>query len=85
MLFRSLQKLLMDTAAHEYLFCCDFWGEDSVYQDLFQQVLAFVETSLSAILQVSKCLLAEDHAKTLLLVVCWTLEGEQLVDVEVTG
>ncbi|GAB4822229.1 hypothetical protein N2152v2_009275 [Parachlorella kessleri] len=50
-LFRSLQKLLMDTAAHEYLFCCDFWGEDSVYQDLFQQVLAFVETSLSAILQ----------------------------------
>ncbi|KAL4534419.1 hypothetical protein Ndes2437B_g03696 [Nannochloris sp. 'desiccata'] len=27
-LFRSLSKLLMDTGSHEYLFCCDFWGED---------------------------------------------------------
>lgn len=52
MLFRSLQKLLMDTAAHEYLFCCDFWGEDGVYTELFTPVLGFVETSLSAVLQV---------------------------------
>ncbi|KAL4424816.1 hypothetical protein ABPG77_011066, partial [Micractinium sp. CCAP 211/92] len=34
-LFRSLHRLLMDTAAHEYLFCLEMWGEEGAYRDLF--------------------------------------------------
>ncbi|KAL4421397.1 hypothetical protein ABPG75_010688 [Micractinium tetrahymenae] len=50
-LFRSLHRLLMDTAAHEYLFCLEMWGDESAYRDLFAPILGFVETSLSAMLQ----------------------------------
>ena len=48
MLFRSLSKLLMDTASHEYLFCCDFWGDDgkSVYREAFSPVTSFIQASL---------------------------------------
>ncbi|KFM27500.1 Vacuolar protein sorting-associated protein 52-like protein [Auxenochlorella protothecoides] len=49
-LFRSVNKLLMDTAAHEYLFCAEFWGDAGVYAALFAPVLAFVESSLAAAL-----------------------------------
>ena len=44
----------MDTAAHEYLFCLELWGGDQegAYRDLFTPILAFVETSLAAALQV---------------------------------
>lgn len=31
-LFRSLHRLLMDTAAHEYLFCLEMWGDESTYR-----------------------------------------------------
>lgn len=31
-LFRSLNRLLMDTAAHEYLFCLEMWVEEGVYR-----------------------------------------------------
>ncbi|XP_078433603.1 vps52 / Sac2 family [Wolffia australiana] len=34
-LFRSLHKLLMDTATSEYLFCDEFFGEDSVFYEIF--------------------------------------------------
>lgn len=49
-LFRSLSKLLMDTGSHEYLFCCDFWGEDGkfAYRDAFTPVISFIQASLHA-------------------------------------
>jgi vacuolar protein sorting-associated protein 52 len=49
-LFRSLSKLLMDTGSHEYLFCCDFWGEDGkfAYRDAFTPVTSFIQASLAA-------------------------------------
>lgn len=50
-LFRSLHRLLMDTAAHEYLFCLDMWGQEAAYRDLFSPTLSFIETSLTAALQ----------------------------------
>ncbi|KAI4340204.1 hypothetical protein MLD38_025066 [Melastoma candidum] len=34
-LFRSLHKLLMDTATSEYLFCDDLIGEESIFYDIF--------------------------------------------------
>ncbi|XP_009779058.1 vacuolar protein sorting-associated protein 52 A-like isoform X1 [Nicotiana sylvestris] len=34
-LFRSLHKLLMDTASSEYLFCDDFFGEQTMFYDIF--------------------------------------------------
>ncbi|GFQ07577.1 vacuolar protein sorting-associated protein 52 a [Phtheirospermum japonicum] len=34
-LFKSLHKLLMDTAASEYLFCDEFFGEQSMFYDIF--------------------------------------------------
>ncbi|KAL5656501.1 hypothetical protein ACJX0J_035820, partial [Zea mays] len=34
-LFRSLQKLLIDTATSEYLFTDDFFGEESIFHDIF--------------------------------------------------
>ncbi|CAL5401703.1 unnamed protein product [Camellia sinensis] len=34
-LFRSLHKLLMDTASSEYLFCDDFFGKESIFYEIF--------------------------------------------------
>ncbi|KAL0801531.1 hypothetical protein Bca101_056707 [Brassica carinata] len=34
-LFRSLHKLLMDTATSEYIFCDDFVGEESIFYEIF--------------------------------------------------
>jgi hypothetical protein len=51
-LFRSVNKLLMDTATSEYLFCCDFFQEDTVFSELFAATLAVVESALGAQLQV---------------------------------
>ncbi|AQK90160.1 CDP-diacylglycerol--serine O-phosphatidyltransferase 1 [Zea mays] len=34
-LFRSLQKLLIDTATSEYVFTDDFFGEESIFHDIF--------------------------------------------------
>eukprot|EP00899_Mesostigma_viride_P022961 jgi/Mesvir1/384/Mv11278-RA.2 len=49
-LFRSLNKLLMDTATSEYMFCNDFFGDESVFQQLFAGPLAVVTEHLSYVL-----------------------------------
>jgi vacuolar protein sorting-associated protein 52 len=51
-LFRSVNKLLMDTATSEYLFCADFFGEDAVFHELFGPTLSAVEAHLSTTVQV---------------------------------
>ena len=51
-LFRSVNKLLMDTATSEYLFCADFFGEAAVFHELFGPTLSAVEAHLSAAVQV---------------------------------
>jgi len=50
--FRSVNKLLMDTATSEYLFCCSFFQDDAIFHELFAATLAVVESSLAATLQV---------------------------------
>lgn len=52
MLFRSVNKLLMDTATSEYLFCSDFFQEPAVFHELFAATLQVVESALAAQLQV---------------------------------
>lgn len=52
MLFRSLNKLLMDTATSEYLFCLDFFQDQGVFSELFAATLGVVEGSLSTQLMV---------------------------------
>ncbi|XP_065881612.1 vacuolar protein sorting-associated protein 52 A-like [Euphorbia lathyris] len=49
-LFRSLHKLLMDTATSEYLFCDDFFAEESIFQDIFTGPLAVVDEHFNSIL-----------------------------------
>ena len=61
-LFRSVNKLLMDTATSEYLFCADFFGEDAVFHELFGPTLAAVEAHLSSTVQVCASLPAERGA-----------------------
>ena len=51
-LFRSANKLLMDTATSEYLFCADFFSEDAIFHELFAATLAVVETHLVSNVQV---------------------------------
>lgn len=49
-LFRSLHKLLMDTATSEYLFCDDFFGEDSIFYEIFAGPFAVIDEHFNAIL-----------------------------------
>ncbi|XP_050238842.1 vacuolar protein sorting-associated protein 52 A [Mercurialis annua] len=49
-LFRSLHKLLMDTATSEYLFCHDFFVEESIFYEIFSGPLAVVDEHLNTIL-----------------------------------
>ncbi|KAL3641855.1 Vacuolar protein sorting-associated protein 52 [Castilleja foliolosa] len=49
-LFRSLHKLLMDTAASEYLFCDEFFGEQSMFYDIFAGPFAVIDEHLNTIL-----------------------------------
>lgn len=49
-LFRSLQKLLMDTATSEYLFCDDFFGEQTLFYDIFAGPLSVVDEHFNSIL-----------------------------------
>lgn len=51
--FASISRLLVDTAAHEYLFCKNFWQKEgrSVFRDAFRPILDFVHGSISAALQ----------------------------------
>ncbi|XP_073052689.1 vacuolar protein sorting-associated protein 52 A-like [Primulina eburnea] len=49
-LFRSLHKLLMDTAASEYLFCDEFFGEESMFYDIFAGPFSVIDEHLNATL-----------------------------------
>lgn len=49
-LFRSLHKLLMDTATSEYLFCHDFFGEDAIFYEIFSGPFAVIDEHFNAIL-----------------------------------
>ncbi|CAL5428055.1 unnamed protein product [Camellia sinensis] len=49
-LFRSLHKLLMDTASSEYLFCDDFFGEESVFHEIFAGPIAVIGEHFNSIL-----------------------------------
>eukprot|EP01018_Ginkgo_biloba_P025458 Gb_30516 [translate_table: standard] len=49
-LFRSLHKLLMDTATSEYLFCNNFFGEDAIFYELFSGPFMVIDEHFNAIL-----------------------------------
>ncbi|XP_044475580.1 vacuolar protein sorting-associated protein 52 A-like isoform X1 [Mangifera indica] len=49
-LFRSLHKLLMDTATSEYLFCDDFFGEESIFYEIFAGPSAVIDEHFNSIL-----------------------------------
>lgn len=57
LLFRSVNKLLMDTATSEYLFCSDFFQEATVFYELFAPTLQVVESALAATLPVCSAVL----------------------------
>ncbi|KAI8571148.1 hypothetical protein RHMOL_Rhmol01G0096100 [Rhododendron molle] len=52
-LFRSLHKLLMDSACSEYLFCDDFFGEESVFYEIFAGPFAVVDEHFNSIIPYS--------------------------------
>ncbi|XP_010263753.1 PREDICTED: vacuolar protein sorting-associated protein 52 A-like isoform X2 [Nelumbo nucifera] len=49
-LFRSLHKLLMDTATSEYLFCDDFFGEESIYYEIFAGPFSVIDEHFNSVL-----------------------------------
>ncbi|CAL1358514.1 unnamed protein product [Linum trigynum] len=49
-LFRSLHKLLLDTATSEYLFCDNFFGEESMFNEIFAGPLAAIDEHFNSIL-----------------------------------
>ncbi|CAN1811377.1 Vacuolar protein sorting-associated protein 52 A [Linum perenne] len=49
-LFRSLHKLLMDTATSEYLFCDNFFGEQSMFNEIFSGPLAVIDEHFNSVL-----------------------------------
>ncbi|CAA6668604.1 unnamed protein product [Spirodela intermedia] len=49
-LFRSLHKLLMDTATSEYLFCDDFFGEESVFYEIFSGPFGVIDEHTNTVL-----------------------------------
>ncbi|XP_059446480.1 vacuolar protein sorting-associated protein 52 A-like isoform X1 [Corylus avellana] len=49
-LFRSLHKLLMDTATSEYNFCDDFFGEESIFYEIFAGPFAVIDEHFNSIL-----------------------------------
>ncbi|GLT80319.1 hypothetical protein SLA2020_517650 [Shorea laevis] len=49
-LFRSLQKLLMDTATSEYLFCDEFFGEESIFYEIFAGPFAVIDENFNSVL-----------------------------------
>jgi len=59
-LFASLSRLLVDTAAHEYLFCKNFWQKDgrNIFKDVFKPVVDFIHGSLNASFQEQNDLIA---------------------------
>ncbi|KAM0942229.1 hypothetical protein DsansV1_C15g0136061 [Dioscorea sansibarensis] len=63
-LFRSLHKLLMDTATTEYYFCDVFFGEESIFYDIFAGPFAVLDEHFNVVL--SNCY----DAIGLMLMVC---------------
>ncbi|KAG2540069.1 hypothetical protein PVAP13_9NG530700 [Panicum virgatum] len=49
-LFRSLQKLLINTATSEYLFTDDFFGEESIFHDIFAGPIQVIDEHFNAVL-----------------------------------
>ncbi|XP_057766628.1 vacuolar protein sorting-associated protein 52 A [Salvia miltiorrhiza] len=49
-LFRSLHKLLMDTAASEYLFCDEFFRDQSMFYDIFAGPFTVIDEHLNTVL-----------------------------------
>ncbi|XP_031100638.1 vacuolar protein sorting-associated protein 52 A-like [Ipomoea triloba] len=49
-LFRSLHKLLLDTASSEYLFCDVFSGEESMFYDIFAGPFAVIDEHFNSVL-----------------------------------
>ncbi|KAG7033407.1 Vacuolar protein sorting-associated protein 52 A [Cucurbita argyrosperma subsp. argyrosperma] len=49
-LFRSLHKLLMDTATSEYKFCDVFFGEESMFHEIFAGPFAVIDEHFNSIL-----------------------------------
>ncbi|KAJ8470223.1 hypothetical protein OPV22_024566 [Ensete ventricosum] len=49
-LFRSLHKLLMDTATSEYLFCDNFFGEESIFHEIFAGPFQVIDEHFNTIL-----------------------------------
>ncbi|XP_042055499.1 vacuolar protein sorting-associated protein 52 A-like isoform X3 [Salvia splendens] len=49
-LFRSLHKLLMDTAASEYLFCDEFFREQPMFYDIFAGPFTVIGEHLNTVL-----------------------------------
>ncbi|KAF5457042.1 hypothetical protein F2P56_021181 [Juglans regia] len=49
-LFRSLHKLLMDTATSEYHFCDDFFVEESMFYEIFAGPFAVIDEHFNSIL-----------------------------------
>lgn len=52
-LFASMSRLLEDTAAHEYLFCKNFWQAEGrgIFKEVFKPVIDFIQGSLNALFQ----------------------------------
>jgi len=65
-IFRSIQKLLMDTASSEYLFVEAFFGEESLFYQVFEGPFAVIDHHLD--LTLTKC----HDAVCLMLMICIT-------------
>ncbi|RCV42396.1 hypothetical protein SETIT_9G213400v2 [Setaria italica] len=65
-IFRSLQKLLMDTASSEYLFIEAFFGEESLFYQVFEGPFAVIDQHLD--LTLPNC----HDALCLMLMICIT-------------
>lgn len=65
-IFRSLQKLLMDTASSEYLFMESFFGEESLFYQVFEGPFAVIDQHLDITLP--NC----HDAVCLMLIICIT-------------
>ncbi|KAJ9512046.1 hypothetical protein QJQ45_004603 [Haematococcus lacustris] len=50
-IFRSVHKLLLDTASSEFFFCLDFFEEEGVFKELFAAMIQVVEADLAAAVQ----------------------------------
>ncbi|KFK41549.1 hypothetical protein AALP_AA2G143700 [Arabis alpina] len=49
-LFRSLHKLLMDTATSEYIFCAEFFGAESIFYEIFAGPFSVIDEQFSPVL-----------------------------------